>query len=79
MMKLLAMRAISLCWEYETMNLLFWEMMEIIIKCERKICQHLSCLSRLQMDPKQSPSHEYFMLSYRVIDKCNETKPIITK
>ena len=71
MMKFLAMRAISLCWEYGTMNLSFWEMTEIIIKCGRQICRHLSCPSRLQMDPKQSPRHECFKLSYRVIDKCN--------
>ena len=70
-MKFLAMRAISLCWEYGTMNLSFWEMTEIIIKCGRQICRHLSCPSRLQMDPKQSPRHECFKLSYRVIDKCN--------
>jgi hypothetical protein len=44
---------------------------EIIIKCGRQICRHLSCPSRLQMDPKQSPRHECFKLSYRVIDKCN--------
>jgi hypothetical protein len=55
MMKFLAMRAISLCWEYGTMNLSFWEIIEIIIKCGRQICRRLSCLSRLQMDQKQSP------------------------
>ena len=54
-----------------TMNLSFWEITEIIIKCGRQICRHLYCLSRLQMDPKQSPRHECFKLSYRVIDKCN--------
>jgi hypothetical protein len=36
MMKFLAMHAISLCWEYGTMNLSFWEMTEIIIKCGRR-------------------------------------------
>jgi hypothetical protein len=30
MMKFLAMRAISLCWEYRTMNLSFWEITDII-------------------------------------------------
>jgi hypothetical protein len=30
------------------MNLSFWEMTEIIIKCGRQICQHLYCLFRLQ-------------------------------
>jgi hypothetical protein len=70
MMKFLAMHAISLCWEYGTMNLLFWEITKIIIKCGRQICWHLYCLFRLQMDPKQSPRHECFKLSYRVIDKC---------
>jgi hypothetical protein len=53
------------------MNLSFWEMTEIIIKCGRQICWHLSCLYRLQRDPKQSPRHECLKLSYRVIDKCN--------
>jgi hypothetical protein len=71
MMKFLAMRAISLCWEYGTMNLSFWEMTEIIIKCGRQICLHISCLSRLQRDPKQRPRHECLKLSYRVNDKCN--------
>jgi hypothetical protein len=56
---------------YGTMNLSFWEMTEIIIKCGRQICRWLSCPSRLQMDPKQSPRHECFKLSYQVIDKCN--------
>jgi hypothetical protein len=49
----------------------FWEMTKIIIKCGRQMCRHLSCLYRLQRDPKQSPRHECFKLSYRVIDKCN--------
>jgi hypothetical protein len=71
MMKFLAMRAISLCWEYGTMNLSFWEMTKIIIKCGRQMCRQLSCLYRLQRDPKQSPRHECLKLSYRVIDKCN--------
>jgi hypothetical protein len=53
------------------MNLLFWEMTKIIIKCGRQICRHLSCLYRLQWDPKQSPRHECLKLSYRAIDKCN--------
>ena len=52
-------------------SFVFWEMTKIIIKCGRQMCRHLSCLSRLQMDPKQSPRHECFKLSYRVIDKCN--------
>lgn len=54
-----------------TMNLSFWEITKIIIKCGRQMCRHLSCLYRLQSDPKQSPRHECFKLSYRVIDKCN--------
>jgi hypothetical protein len=41
MMKFLAMRAISLCWEYGTMNLSFWETTKIIIKCGRQMCRHL--------------------------------------
>jgi hypothetical protein len=49
----------------------FWEMTKIIIKCGRQMCRHLSCLSRLQRDPKQSPRHECLQLSYRVIDKYN--------
>jgi hypothetical protein len=36
-------------------------------KCGR----HISCLFRLQRDPKQSPRHECLKLSYRVIDKRN--------
>jgi hypothetical protein len=46
-------------------------MTRIIIKCGRQMCRHLSCLYRLQRDPKQSPRHECFNLSYRVIGKCN--------
>jgi hypothetical protein len=52
-------------------SFVFWEMTKIIFKCGRQICRHLSCPSRLQMDPKQNPRHECFKLSYRVIDKCN--------
>jgi hypothetical protein len=32
------------------------------------MCRHLSCLYRLQRDPKQSPRHDCLKLSYRVID-----------
>jgi hypothetical protein len=49
----------------------FWEMTKIIIKCGRQMCRHLSCLYRLQWDPKQCPRHECFKLSYLVNDKCN--------
>jgi hypothetical protein len=52
-------------------SFVFWEMTEIIIKCGRQICRHLSCLSRLQKDPKQNSRYECLKLSYRVIDKCN--------
>jgi hypothetical protein len=52
-------------------SFVFWEMMKIIIKCGRQMCRQLSCLSRLQTDPKQSPRHECLKLSYRVIDKYN--------
>jgi hypothetical protein len=38
MMKFLAMHAISLCWEYETMNLSFWEIKKIMNKCGRQMC-----------------------------------------
>jgi hypothetical protein len=61
------------------MNLSFWEMTEIIIKCGRQICRHLSCRSRLQMDPKQSPRHECFKLSYLVLVNAIEAEPIIAK
>jgi hypothetical protein len=52
-------------------DILFWEMTEIIIEYGRQMCWHLSCLYRLQWDPKQSPRHECLKLSYRVNDKCN--------
>jgi hypothetical protein len=57
--------------EYRTMNLSFWEMTKIIIKCGIRMCRHLSCLSKLYLDPIQSPRHECLKLSYRVIKKCN--------
>jgi hypothetical protein len=79
MMKFLAMRAISLCWEFGTMNLSFWEMTGIIIKCGRQICRHLSCLYRLQRDPKQSPRHKCLNLSYRSLINAIEVEPIIAK
>jgi hypothetical protein len=79
MMKFLAMRAISLCWEFGTMNLSFWEITEIIIKCGRQICRHLSCPSRLQMDPKQSPSMSTFSSLTGSLINAIEAEPIIAK
>lgn len=35
MIKFIVIYAISLCWEYGTINYSFWEMTEIIIKYER--------------------------------------------
>jgi len=79
MMKFLAMRAISLCWEYGTMNLSFWEMTEIIIKCGRQICLHLSCPSRLQMDPKKVLGMSALSSLIGSLINAIEAEPIIAK
>jgi hypothetical protein len=47
MIKFIAICSILLCWKYGTINYSFWEITEIIIKCERQIYQHLPCLSKL--------------------------------
>ena len=47
MMKFLAMRTISLCWEYGTMNLSFWEMTRSLLnmgdKCVDTYLASIDC------------------------------------
>jgi hypothetical protein len=61
------------------MNLSFWEMMEIIIKYGRQICRHLSCLSRLQKDPKKVLGMSALSSLIWSMINAIEAEPIIAK